>query len=1182
MLQTWVIITISLGYVGLLFAIAYYGDKRSLIRPIDRPQNKYRAIIYSLTLAVYCTSWAFYGTSGQTAATGWIMAPTYLGSIFVLVLGWPFLIKLITVSKKQNITSVADFLSSRYGKSQQLAIFVTFVATMAVVPYIALQLKAVSTSYNVLAGHEAITQGAPLMEDTAIFVAALMALFTILFGTRSITSNEHHEGMMLAIAFESIVKLAAFTLVGLFITYGLFDGFADIASRAANDSNIQEIFTTGSHNSSFLTSVVLGMTAIFCLPRQFHVLVVENSEPGDIRLTRWLFPVYLIGMSLFIFPVAAAGLLTPAAGANKDFYILTLPLTVGRTDLALLAFIGGLSAATSMVIVGAVALSTMVSNDVIMPIILRMKWLRLDERRDISWMLLMIRRITIIAIMFLAYLYYRMVVSFDALASIGLLSMVLAAQFAPAIVGGLYWKDATHKGAMAGLFAGFLIWCYTLLFPLVIRAGWLPDRILDQGLFGHALLRPESLFGLDGLSHVTHGLIWSMGLNLLLFILVSRLTRHSLIEHIQAATYVNSTADTRNRSSLVIRSSARVSDLMALGERFVGTRQARQAFSNFAAGQGEPMPPHHPANEELIIFTEHLLASAIGSATARVVINTTLQGQDMKLDDFVSIVDEASEVFRSNRSLLQKSLENINVGISVVDKDLHLVTWNKRYLEMFDYPEGLVYAGRFIGDILRHNARQGYFGTGNIDHEVQKRLDHLSRGTKYSYERQLPNGRAVEIHGHPLPGGGFVTSYSDITTHRQAADTLLRANEILEQRVTARTTELEAAKAEAELANISKTRFLAAASHDLLQPLNAARLFTSALTEKNTDDTVAPLIDHLDSSLNAVEGLLDGLLEISKLDAGVLEARVSDFAIDGLLRELDLEFTAIARDRGIEFKMVPSRAIVRSDPKLLRRILQNFISNAIRYTAKGRVLVGCRKRPGQQVEIQVWDTGYGISDNKIDEIFIEFKQLKHKSGRGQKEQGLGLGLAIVERICRLLGHNLLVRSSPGKGSVFSVTLPPGKRDQRQAGQSIVQNIADGKGDNFSGLKILCIDNDPDILTGMESLLSHWDCRLVCCRSLDDVNKKSPDIRPDIILADYHLDHDQTGIDIVTLLRERWDTPLPGIIISADHTEEVRKQAEARGCHFLRKPVKAAALRALISAARQTATAAPLSPAAGQQ
>ncbi|MCF6216355.1 MAG: hybrid sensor histidine kinase/response regulator [Emcibacter sp.] len=1159
MLQDWIIITVSLGYVGLLFAIAYYGDKRSA----EQPQTKYRAVIYSLTLAVYCTSWAFYGTSGQTAATGWIMAPTYLGTILVLILGWSFLIKLITVSKKQNITSVADFLSSRYGKSQQLAILVTFVAAMGVVPYIALQLKAVSTSYNVLTGKAVQGFGnISLWEDTAIFVAALMALFTILFGTRNIKPNEHHEGMMLAIAFESIVKLAAFTIVGLYITYGLFSGFGDISARIAQDADIQEIFKTGSQNNSFMTSVVLGMAAIFCLPRQFHVLVVENSEPDDIRLTRWLFPVYLLGMSLFIFPVAAAGLLTPSAGSNPDFYILTLPLTVGRTDLALLAFIGGLSAATSMVIVGAVALSTMVSNDVIMPIFLRMKWLRLDERKDISWMLLMIRRITIIAIMFLAYFYYRMLVSFDALASIGLLSMVLAAQFAPSIVGGLYWKEATHKGAMTGLCAGFLVWCYTLLVPLIVRAGWIPSAILDNGPFGISFLRPESLFGLTGFSHVSHGLIWSLGFNLLCFIIISRLSRHSLIEHIQAATYVESDLGDKREQSLLIRSSAKTSDLMALGERFVGTEQARQAFSNFAAERNETLSPNSLAHDELIIFTEHLLAGVIGSATARVVINTSLQGQDMKLDDFVSIVDEASEVFRSNRTLLQKSLENINVGISVVDRDLHLVAWNRRYLEMFDYPEGLVYAGRFIGDILKYNAEQGYFGDQDIERQVQKRLDHLSRGTKYSYERTLPGGSVVEIHGHPLPGGGFVTSYSDITTHKQAAEALLRANEILERRVRERTRELETAKAEAEKANISKTRFLAAASHDLLQPLNAARLFTSALSEKNADGDMSPLIDHLGSSLNAVEGLLEGLLEISRLDAGVLQPQLSDFAIDTLLHELGLEFDAIAQDRDIDFKMIPSSSIVHSDPKLLRRILQNFISNAIRYTDEGRVLLGCRRRRGNQLEIQVWDTGCGISENKIEEIFIEFKQLNNVSDN--KEQGLGLGLAIVERICRLLGYDLKVNSTPGKGSVFNVTLPLGKQDHKTA-QPIASPEAPPKYKlDFLNLKVLCIDNDSDILTGMEILLSGWGCSVVCCRSIADVDLKSNGFIPDIILADYHLDNTETGINTLNSLRSRFNPAPPGIIISADHTEKVKNQAKTNGYKFLRKPVKSAALRAVIS------------------
>ncbi|PHZ85945.1 PAS domain-containing hybrid sensor histidine kinase/response regulator [Paremcibacter congregatus] len=1163
MLQTWVIITVSLGYVGLLFAIAYWGDKRSL----ERPHNRYRSVIYSLTLAVYCTSWAFYGTSGQTAATGWIMAPTYLGSIIVLVLAWPFLIKMITVAKKQNITSIADFLSSRYGKSQQLAILVTLVATMGVVPYIALQLKAVSTSFNVLTGQTILDHNTGtiyLFEDTAIFVAGLMALFTILFGTRHIKSNEHHEGMMLAIAFESIVKLTAFTGVGLFITYGLFDGFGDITARIAQNDSIQAIFTEGNRHNSFLTSVVLGMTAIFCLPRQFHVLVVENSEPGDIRLTRWLFPIYLIGMSLFIFPIAAAGLLTPSAGSNQDLYILTLPLTVGRTDLALLAFIGGLSAATSMVIVGAVALSTMVSNDVVMPIILRLKWLRLDERKDISWLLLTIRRITIVAIMFLAYFYYRMVVSFDALASIGLLSMVLAAQFAPAIVGGLYWKGATHRGAMGGICIGFALWCFTLLVPLVVRAGWISPDILDNGLFGLSLLRPESLFGVQNMTPVTHGLIWSLGANVMAFVLLSRLSRHTLIEHIQAATYVDSGSQIATEPGVVIRSSAKVSDLMALGERFVGVTQARQAFSNFAAERGEALSPNQPAHDDLVLFTEHLLAGAIGSATARVVINTGLQGREIQLDDFVSIVDEASEVFQANRTLLQKSLENVNVGISVVDKDLHLVAWNKCYLDMFDYPEGFIYAGRYIGDVLAHNATQGLFGTEQIDLQIQKRLDHLSRGTKYSVERTLPNGRVIEIHGRPLPGGGFVTSYSDITTHKQAADTLLRANEILEQRVTARTGELMAAKAEAEQANISKTRFLAAASHDLLQPLNAARLFTSALTEKTTDNDIRPLINHLDSSLNAVEGLLDGLLEISKLDAGVLRPDLRDFALMDLLTDLDHEFTAIARDQGIAFKMLPTKAIVHSDPKLLRRVLQNFISNAIRYTDQGRVLVGGRISGPDRITLQVYDTGCGISEHKLDEIFIEFKQLNQKSEVNSKEQGLGLGLAIVERICRLLDHSLTVNSTPGKGSVFSIGLPLSTKKHLRKKSATAAKKTPANRLVFADLHILCIDNDPDILTGMQALLSNWGCRVTCCRALDDVAGTSANGKPDIILADYHLDKGKNGIDALNTLQIRMGGDIPGIVISADYTEDVKRQAEEHGYKFLRKPLKAAALRALIN------------------
>ncbi|HEC00386.1 MAG TPA: hybrid sensor histidine kinase/response regulator, partial [Sphingomonadales bacterium] len=347
-------------------------------------------------------------------------------------------------------------------------------------------------------------------------------------------------------------------------------------------------------------------------------------------------------------------------------------------------------------------------------------------------------------------------------------------------------------------------------------------------------------------------------------------------------------------------------------------------------------------------------------------------------------------------------------------------------------------------------------------------------------------------------------------------------------------------------------------------PLNAARLFTSALSEKNADDEMSPLIDHLGSSLNAVEGLLEGLLEISRLDAGVMEPQLSDFTLETLLRELDLEFTAIARDLNIDFGMVSTGAIVHSDPKLLRRILQNFISNALRYTSSGRVLLGCRRRGDHHLEIQVWDTGQGISENKIEEIFIEFKQLKNNPDPEHKEQGLGLGLAIVERICRLLGHELSVKSTPGKGSMFSVILPLGQEKIAVPPEIITADRPNILPLDFSTLKVLCIDNDPDILTGMDILLSNWGCEIICCRGQADMGHMPDGFTPDIILADYHLDHAQNGIDLLTMLQSRWGGAIPGIVISADHTEDVKNQAMTAGYKFLRKPVKSAALRALIS------------------
>ncbi|MEE8393184.1 MAG: sodium:solute symporter, partial [Rhodospirillales bacterium] len=527
MLAGWFILVASLGYLSLLFAIAYYGDKRadqgrSLIA------NPY---IYALSIAVYCTSWTFYGSVGRAASSGVGFLPIYLGPTLMFALGWFVLRKIIRITKVHHITSIADFISSRYGKSHLLGGLVTVIAVVGIMPYISLQLKAVSISFNVLLQYpEVITPAnigsVPVLGDTALYVALIMAAFSILFGTRHIDATEHHEGMVAAIAFESVIKLIAFLAVGIFVTFGIFEGFGDLFGKAAEDPELRRLMTMEKAGTNWVTLTFLSMAAIICLPRQFQMTVVENTDESHIDKAMWLFPLYLFAINLFVLPIAFGGLLHfPGGGVDADTFMLALPMSEKQQWLALLVFIGGLSAATGMVIVAAVTLSTMICNDLVMPVLLRFAWLRLTERRDLSGLLLGIRRGAIILILLLGYLYFRLIGESYTLVTIGLVSFAAAAQFAPAIFGGIFWKGGSQKGAVAGLTAGFLIWTYTLLLPSFARSGWLPEAFIEHGAYGAELLRPYALFGLEGMDHISHSLFWSMLANIGAYVWVSLLGR---------------------------------------------------------------------------------------------------------------------------------------------------------------------------------------------------------------------------------------------------------------------------------------------------------------------------------------------------------------------------------------------------------------------------------------------------------------------------------------------------------------------------------------------------------------------------------------------------------------------------------------------------------------------------------
>jgi Na+/proline symporter/signal transduction histidine kinase len=1150
-LSSGLIAAVALIYMAILFAIAFYGDRRAAPMP-----PKIRAWVYSLSLAVYCTSWTFFGAVGQAAEQLWSFLPIYLGPIIILVFAPWVVQKMVMISKQENITSIADFIAARYGKSQTLAVVVALVCLVGVLPYIALQLKGIVLGVNLLSGAGASANGTGA-QDTALIVSLVLALFTILFGTRNLDVTEHHRGMVLAIAFESLVKLLAFLAVGAFVTYGLYNGFADLFSQAKASPELESFWAETVNWPAMMTQTGLAMIAIICLPRQFHVTVVENIEPKDLRLARWVFPAYLILAALFVVPIALAGQMMLPAGVTPDSFVISLPLAEAHPALAMLAFIGGASAATGMVIVASVALSTMISNDMLLPWLLRRQTTERPFEAFRYWMLTA-RRVSIVLILLLAYVCYRLLGSNASLATIGQVSFAAIGQLAPAMFGALVWKQANRQGVFAGLLVGALIWFYTLVMPLVARGlGWPADAL--PGV--QTLLYGPIGFQVDPL---TRGVVLSLAGNFLLFAWVSYFSRTRVAEHWQAGRFIGHDLGIKpsSRSMLAVQ----VGDLLLLANRFVGEDRARQSFMRFAYRQGKGFDPNQTATSEWIAHTERLLAGVLGASSTRAVVKAAIEGREMQVEDVARIVDEASEVLQFNRALLQGAIENITQGISVVDQSLRLVAWNHRYIELFNYPDGQVYVGRPVAELIRFNAERGLLGGGDVEEHVSKRLYWMRQGTAHTSERLFPNGRVIELIGNPMPGGGFVMSFTDITEFREAERALKDANEGLEQRVSERTQELSQlnqalteAKGVAEAANQSKTRFLAAVSHDLMQPLNAARLFSAALSHQ---DEALPadareLVRHLDSSLRSAEDLISDLLDISRLENGRITPDRHAFALNNLFNTLGAEFKVLAAEHGMDFRLRGSRLRVDSDIKLLRRILQNFLTNAFRY-AKGRVLLGVR-RNGQHLRLEVWDRGPGIPEDKRKVIFEEFKRLDSHQTRAEK--GLGLGLAIADGLCRVLGHQLEVRSWPGKGSVFSVTIPLAL----QAEPPVPLSQPEHNGQPLAGIQVLCIDNEDSILTGMHSLLSRWGCQVWTARNrLECEHLLSEDVRPQLALVDFHLDDGETGTQLMAWLRTRLGEPLPGVVISADGRPELIAQVHAAGLDFLPKPVKPAALRALIS------------------
>ncbi|UCV17984.1 sensor histidine kinase [Ferribacterium limneticum] len=653
MLSGWFVALLATAYLGLLFAVARFGDARA-----DAGKSIISANVYALSLAVYCTSWTFYGSVGRATSGGLSFLTIYLGpTLMLLCVG--VIIKMIRISKAQRITSIADFIASRYGKSQLLAGMVTVIAVIGVVPYIALQLKAMAASVDVLLEHS--VSGVEVWGlDSTFLIAVVLAFFSILFGTRHLDATERHEGMVAAVAFESVVKLIAFMAVGLFVTYGMFGGLGDLFQRAAASADLGRLLQLDSGRAGTWTAlIILSGLAIIFLPRQFQIIVVENVDESHLKRAVWLFPLYLLLINIFVLPLALGGLLHfDGQGVNPDTFVLTLPLARGAEALALLAFIGGLSAATGMVIVETIALSTMVCNDLVMPILLRSTGKFVEKRKDLSGLLIGIRRAAIALILLLGYIYFRAAGEAYALVGIGLISFAAVAQFAPAMFGGMYWKQGTRAGAVAGLLAGFVVWLYTLLLPSFAKSGWMPSGFVEHGLFGLGWLKAQALFGLAGLDEISHCLWWSMLANIGAYVAVSLNSKPDAVEASQAERFVDVFRfDSRNTEALLWRGKASPDALVQLLERFLGAARARQQLAAYASSRRAGHWRELPADADFVQFAESELAGAIGSASARVMVASVAQEEDLGLEEVLDILDEATQVRAYSHELEGKQRE---------------------------------------------------------------------------------------------------------------------------------------------------------------------------------------------------------------------------------------------------------------------------------------------------------------------------------------------------------------------------------------------------------------------------------------------------------------------------------------------------------------------------------------------
>mgnify|MGYP005846432715 CR=1 FL=1 len=1071
---------IAFGYLLALFGVAYWAEKR---------KDRGRSIIsnpwvYSLSIAVYCTSWTFYGSVGRAASSGFGFLAVYLGPTLVAFSWWALLRKMVRIARENHITSISDFIASRYGKSAKIGALVTVMAIVGNAPYIGLQLKAVSSTFAVLTEYApaSLVAGAssgPFYRDTAFVVAVVLAVFGGMFGARTLDPSERHEGMVAAVALESLVKLTAFLAVGGFVTWGIFGGFGDILARIAAHPSHARLLTFG-HNphdsfTAWFALLYLSMASVMLLPRQFHISVVENCSEKHIRGAMWMFPLYLFLINLFVVPVAFGGLLVFGDARMADTFVLTLPLHQGWDTLALVAFLGGVSAATGMVVVSSVTIATMFLNNLAMPILLRLGW-----PRNFAPYLIHLKRVGIVGVILLGYGYYRLLGEAFMLVNIGLLSFAAVAQFAPAFIGGLYWRSATARGAAAGLSLGFASWIYLFLAPALAQAGWLPESLLRDGPWGIALLRPTAFLGLEGLDHWSHGLFWSTFCNAGAFIAVSLFTRPSAAEVEQVPRFVDALGRPEGRRpEFRLARAPSVEEMEALLSKFLGPEKAAQRLREFFGGRayGAQTLVSDDTMLELRGFVERTLAGAVGQAAASQVVERYLALKGTTLEEIFDVFGAVSLSLEESREELQRRVVELSVLFEAskrVASTLDEATAIASVLDLIAADLGLECQGVFLLEdgVLRPRMARGCGQEyalaleGRPDPRSYVGQAVLGRATVFLSDVELV-GPAAPLEVQAMPGlqsliatpivqedqvlgvlaasshtrkgffsQKFVEAFEALASELALAIVNARLysevrelNRTLEEKVRERTGELEAANRDLQELDRLKSEFLANMSHELRTPMNSILGYTQLVLDE-VDGPVTPeqrkSLERVEKNAQHLLRLINDILDLSKIEAGRMELEIHPFDLGQLVAEVVDDQRALAEQKGVACRAVLATGDLKiaADPNKVREVLNNLVNNAIKFTDRGSVTVTVAEETRNHVggvRVDVQDTGMGIPARSQEEIFLAFKQLDGSITR--THGGTGLGLSIAKRLVELHGGSISVESREGVGSRFTVWMP---------------------------------------------------------------------------------------------------------------------------------------------------------------